>query len=101
MNQPNTYHAQSLVQRLLAISARIIVAVIATVVGFWLVIASTMGPTIAPDIADGGLDMTIRLGMMGVGFLIWFGTAIWLLWLVGRYLYGLANTKNKAANTQK
>lgn len=48
-----------------------------------------MGPTIMPEVAEGGLDMAIRLGMLGIGLLVWSAAAIWLLWPVARRLYQL------------
>lgn len=72
-----------------AILARITVAAISALIGLWLIIGSTMGPTIMPEVAEGGLDMAIRLGMLGIGLLVWSAAAIWLLWPVARRLYQL------------
>ena len=60
---------------------RFISAGLAIVFGFWLFLASTMGPSYLPNMCNGCLDFWIRMTMVGVGAVIWIATAIWLMWL--------------------
>lgn len=46
--------------------------------GFWLILASNMGPAYLPNIMDGALDMAIRLTMLGIATVIWLVTPLWL-----------------------
>lgn len=55
--------------------------------GFWLLLASNMGPAYLPNIRDGALDMGIRFTMIGISALIWIVTPIWFLWSSVRYSY--------------
>ena len=55
--------------------------------GFWLLMASNMGPAYLPNIMDGGLDMSIRVTLLGLGALVWLLTPIWFFWSTIRYGY--------------
>lgn len=55
--------------------------------GFWLLMASNMGPDYLPNIMDGGLDMSIRVTLLGLGTLVWLLTPIWFFWSTIRYGY--------------
>ena len=56
-------------------------------VGFWLIIASNMGPAYLPNIMDGRLDMGIRISLLGLGAVTWLLTLIWFFWSTIRYGY--------------
>ena len=55
--------------------------------GFWLALASTMGPAYMPEVRDGALDMWIRFTMLGISAIIWLVTPIWFLWSSIHYSY--------------
>lgn len=57
--------------------------------GFWLLLASNMGPAYLPHVMDGALDFWIRMTFLRLGLGIWIMIAVWLIWLVLRYLYRL------------
>lgn len=57
--------------------------------GFWLLLASNMGPAYLPHAMDGALDFWIRMTFLGLGLGLWIMTAVWLIWLISRYLYRL------------
>ena len=69
--------------------------------GFWLVIASTMGPAYLPKVMEGGLDMWIRFIMLSISTMIWLVTPIWCIWSGGRYSYSnyKAYKRDKLTNT--
>ncbi|MBO1530861.1 hypothetical protein J3492_06490 [Psychrobacter sp. F1192] len=71
------------------IAMRVLAIGLALISGFWLVMASNMGPAYLPEVGDGCLDMWIRMTFLAVGLLIWFLTAIWLIWSMFRYGYHL------------
>ena len=58
---------------------RIIISVLVAAFGFYLAFMSTVGPTIAPEVWDGDLDMLIRLSVLGLGFLTMIAAIIWLI----------------------
>ena len=64
---------------------RIVGAGLAMLFGFWLLLASNMGPAYLPHIIDGVLDFWIRMMFLGLGVSIWLITALWIIWLVLRY----------------
>ena len=66
---------------------RIMIIGLALAFGFWLIIASNMGPAYLSNVCGGCLDMGIRLTLLGIGILIWVVIAVWLAWLIGRYIY--------------
>ncbi|WP_201527715.1 hypothetical protein [Psychrobacter frigidicola] len=55
--------------------------------GFWLLLASNMGPAYLPNIMDGALDMWIRFSMIGIAAIIWIVSPIWFLWSSARFGY--------------
>ncbi len=57
--------------------------------GFWLLLASNMGPAYLPHVMNGALDFWIRMTFLGLGLGIWMMTAVWLIWLTLRCLYRL------------
>ena len=64
---------------------RIIGAGLALLFGFWLIMASNMGPTYLPHLMNGALDFWIRMILLGLGLSIWLITALWTIWLMLRY----------------
>ncbi len=74
---------------LLKIVIRMILKIIsiglALVFGFWLLLASNMGPVYLPQFIDGALDFWIRMTLLGLGLSTWLITAVWIIWLVLRY----------------
>ena len=64
---------------------RIIGAGLALLFGFWLIMASNMGPTYLPHLMNGALDFWIRMTLLGLGLSIWLITALWIIWLMLRY----------------
>ena len=55
--------------------------------GFWLILASNMGPTYLPNVMDGALDIWIRFTLIGIATIIWLVTPIWFMWSSVRYSY--------------
>lgn len=64
---------------------RIICAGLALLSGFWLLMASNMGPAYLPYIMDGALDFWIRMMLLGLGLGIWLITALWIIYIMLRY----------------
>ena len=64
---------------------RIIGAGLALLFGFWLIMASNMGPAYLPHLMNGALDFWIRMILLGLGLSIWLITALWTIWLMLRY----------------
>ena len=64
---------------------RIIGAGLALLFGFWLIMASNMGPAYLPHLMNGALDFWIRMTLLGLGLSIWLITALWIIWLILRY----------------
>ena len=64
---------------------RIISAGLALLFGFWLLLASNMGPAYLPHIMDGALDFWIRMMLLGLGLGIWLITALWIIYIMLRY----------------
>ena len=71
------------------IIARIFGAGLGLLFGFWLIMASNMGPAYLAHIMDGALDFWIRITLLGVGLGICISIAVWLLWLIVCYFYDL------------
>jgi len=66
---------------------RILVAVLALASGFWLIMASNMGPAYLTNVCNGCLDFWIRMTLLGLGVIVWIITAAWLVWPILRYIY--------------
>lgn len=64
---------------------RIIGTGLALLFGFWLIMASNMGPAYLPHLMNGALDFWIRMILLGLGLSIWLITALWIIWLMLRY----------------
>ena len=64
---------------------RIFGAGMSLVFGFWLLLASNMGPDYLPHIMDGALDFWIRMTLLGLGLGIWLITALWIIYIMLRY----------------
>ena len=64
---------------------RIIGAGLALLFGFWLIMASNMGPAYLPHLMNGALDFWIRIILLGLGLSIWLITALWIIWPMLRY----------------
>ena len=64
---------------------KIIGAGLALLFGFWLIMASNMGPAYLPHLMNGALDFWIRMILLGLGLSIWLITALWIIWLMLRY----------------
>ena len=94
-NTPNHHKWHALLKGIGNIILRIIGAGLALVFGLWLVMASNMGPAYLPQIMNGALDFWIRMILLGSGLGIWISTAVWLIWLILRYLYSQFKTKEK------
>lgn len=76
---------------LLKTFGKIVVSIIcsglALLLGFWLVIASNMGPTYLLSVCNGCLDHWIRMVLLGAGVGIWLTTAVGLIFLILRYFF--------------
>ena len=68
---------------------KVICAGLALLFGFWLLLASNMGPAYLPHIMDGALDFWIRMMLLGLGLGIWLITALWIIWLMLCYSHYL------------
>lgn len=79
------YKRRSLVKSI----GRMAGASLGLVFGFWLIMASNMGPAYLPHIMDGAWDFWIRMTLLGVGLGICISISVCLLWLVLRYFYDL------------
>ena len=64
---------------------KVICAGLALLFGFWLLIASNMGPAYLSHIMDGALDFWIRMTLLGLGLGIWLITALWIIYVMLRY----------------
>ena len=64
---------------------KVICAGLALLFGFWLLLASNMGPAYLPHIMDGALDFWIRMMLLGLGLGIWLITALWIIYIMLRY----------------
>ena len=64
---------------------KVICAGLALLFGFWLLLASNMGPDYLPHIMDGALDFWIRTTLLGLGLGIWLITALWIIYIMLRY----------------
>lgn len=68
---------------------RFMIAGFTMVSGYLLAFAATMGPPIAPHIWNGGLDKTIRISIIVIGFGSCAAVLIWFVWPLCRYVYRL------------
>ncbi len=90
-NQPKTHPTVNKLHTLLIfigkVFVRILVAVLALASGFWLIMASNMGPAYLTNVCNGCLDFWIRMTLLGLGLLIWVITLVWTMWMILRYIY--------------
>ncbi|ALF59337.1 hypothetical protein [Psychrobacter urativorans] len=96
--QPSTNQEPRLFKLVAKIILRIINVGLAVAIGFWLFLASTMGPSYLPNMCTGCLDFWIRMTMVGVGAAIWMATAFWLIWLAWltfRYIWRIVQRSRK------
>ena len=82
---PNHNDWRSLLINFGKIILKVICAGLALLSGFWLLIASNMGPAYLPYIMDGALDFWIRTTLLGLGLGIWLITALWIIYIMLRY----------------
>lgn len=68
---------------------RFMIAGFTMILGYLLAFAATMGPPIAPHIWNGGLDKTIRISTIVIGFGSCTAVLIWFFWPLCRYVYRL------------
>ena len=73
----------------LVIAIRLTVTAFTIISGYLLAFAATMGPPIAPHIWNGGLDKTIRISIIVIGFGSCAAVLIWFVWPLCRYVYRL------------
>ncbi|WP_230657261.1 hypothetical protein [Psychrobacter sp. I-STPA10] len=66
---------------------RIVISVLIAAFGFCLAFMSTVGPTIAPEVWAGDLDMLIRLSVLGLGFLTMIAAVIWLVFPMLKWVF--------------
>ena len=81
----NHHNRRSLLKNISRVVLKITGAGLALVFGFWLLLASNMGPVYLPQFMDGALDFWIRMTLLGLGLSTWLITAVWIIWLVLRY----------------
>jgi len=81
----NRHNRRSLLKNISRVVLKITGAGLALVFGFWLLLASNMGPVYLPQFMDGALDFWIRMTLLGLGLSIWLITAVWVIWRVLRY----------------
>lgn len=69
--------------------ARVVLAAGLCFFSFYLAVASTMGPTIAPEVWVGSmqLDMIIRIGVLIFSICLTLFATVWLIYPLLRYLY--------------
>lgn len=69
--------------------AKLVLAAALCAFAFYLAFASTMGPTIAPEIVVGDtpLDIVIRIGVLLTAVAITLFAVIWLVYPLLRYVY--------------
>ena len=84
---PNHNDWRSLLINFGKIILKVICAGLALLFGFWLLLASNMGPAYLPHIMDGALDFWIRMTLLGLGLSIWLITAVWFVCFVLRYCH--------------
>ena len=77
----------AVLKRIGKLIAVIFTAGLALLLGFWLMLASNMGPAYLPLLCNGCLDSWVRMLLFGAGISLWAITAIWLLWVMLRYGY--------------
>ena len=81
----NHHNRRSLLKNISRVILKITGAGLALVFGFWLLLASNMGPVYLPQFMDGALDFWIRMILLGLGLSIWLIAALWIIWLMLRY----------------
>ncbi|MGM8870876.1 hypothetical protein ACS8E3_04215 [Psychrobacter sp. 2Y5] len=70
----------------------LLISILALAFGFWLVMASNMGPAYLPQVMNGSLDIWIRMLLLVSGLVIWLTIVIWLIRIIYRYLAKLIKT---------
>lgn len=88
-NPHTQYQGRSLLKSIGRVIIRIVGAGLVPSFGFWLMLASNMGPAYLPQIMNGTLDSWFRITLLGTGLGIWIITAAWLIWLILHYFYHL------------
>lgn len=81
----NYHNRRSFLRSFSRVILKITGAGLALVFGFWLLLASNMGPAYLPHLMNGALDFWIRMILLGLGLSIWLITALWIIWLMLRY----------------
>ena len=84
-HSPNHNNWRNLLEIVSTVILKIIGIGLALAFGFWLLLASNMGPVYLPQFMNGALDFWIRMMLLGLGLSIWLITAVWVIWLVQRY----------------
>ena len=90
----NHHNRRSFLRIFSRVILKITGAGLALVFGFWLLLASNMGPAYLPHIMDGALDFWIRMTLLGLGLGIWLITALWIICLVLRYGHHLIKRRS-------
>ena len=85
----NYHNRRSFLRSFSRVILKITGAGLALVFGFWLLLASNMGPVYLPQFMDGALDFWIRMTLLGLGLSIWLITAVWFVWFMLRYCHYL------------
>lgn len=85
----NYKHSDTILTIILLTFIKLVLAMGLCLFAFYLAFASTMGPTIAPDIWIGSmpLDMVIRFGMLIAAVGITLFAIVWLVYPLLYYLY--------------
>ena len=77
------------VQNILKILLRLTVVLVGLIIGFWLVIISSMGPAYLLNVGSGQLDGWIRGAMLVGGGIIVLLSLAYLLWPLGKKVWRL------------
>ena len=85
----NYKHSDTILTIILLTFIKLVLAMGLCLFAFYLAFASTMGPTIAPEIWIGSmpLDMVIRFGMLIAAVGITLFAIVWLVYPLLYYLY--------------
>ena len=85
----NYKHSDTILTIILLTFIKLVLAMGLCLFAFYLAFASTMGPTIAPEIWIGSmpLDILIRFGMLIAGVGITLFAIVWLFYPLLYYLY--------------
>ena len=85
----NYKHSDTILTIILLTFIKLVLAMGLCLFAFYLAFASTMGPTIAPEIWIGSmpLDILIRFGMLIAGVGITLFAIVWLFYPLLHYLY--------------